>query len=332
MEHSFTVKEKEAGQRIDKFLCSKLPRFSRKQIKGLIDSGCVRVNSKRVVIAGWELEDADHLEVKTTQRSESIEKRLERRKDNNKERVERGPGTHEDRKQAGRLKVYYEDRDIIVVEKPAGLLSVPDHDKHNKDSLQKHIKAYLRRRFRQSKSSFVAPLHRLDAETSGIMVFALSKTGQQLSSQFKNHSTGRTYQAIVAGQVKRENGVIDKPLEKGDFSHGRKSKPSHAMGTKRAITEYRVKERYKNATLLAVLVRTGRTHQIRAHLASEGHPIIGDSVYAEGRAVGSLGFRRHALHADSLVFKHPASGKKMSHRSPIPHDMRKLIDKLREDV
>ncbi len=351
MEHLFTVSSKEAGQRIDKWLCSKLPKLSRKQIKALMDSGQVQINSRRVVIAGWQLEEGDCIEVNTLVRpskAEELGQKLRTTPEQKKvkehkaghskigasiERYlqrKRGPTSDEPEKERRRLKVYYEDRDLIVVEKPAGMLSVPGPAHKGAHSLQTHIKEYLKRRYKRSKDSFLAPLHRLDTETSGIMVFALSRIGQKLSRQFKNHSIDRTYQAIVSGPVKTERGIIDRSLEKGRFEHGRKARLSRNRTGRRAITEYRVKERYKDATLLDIRVRTGRTHQIRVHLASEGHPILGDATYDERHVQTSLGFRRHALHAHSLSFKHPASGKRISYRSSLPHDMKDLIDKLRE--
>lgn len=384
MENSFTVGAKEGGQRIDKFLCQKLPKLSRKQVKALLDGGRVSVGRHRVVIAGWELVEGDHVEVRVplgfydrvegaggeeaaARRSNirpveaveesskigaSIDRFLERKKrrvtvhegedESGREKGRRGR-RRRGRKKGGaeggeaegaeekRLKVYHHDRDVIVVEKPAGVLSVPTEGSKTHVTMKDLIRSYMKRKFRGARHSFIAPLHRLDAETSGIMVFALSKVGQKLSRQFKNHTIERSYQAVVAGRIEKEGGSIKKALEKGDFGHGRKVKPSGEG--RAAVTEYSVRERYGNATLIEVRVRTGRTHQIRVHLASEGHPIIGDSVYAheaKGAKAEEIGFGRHALHAHSIAFKHPADGKRIFHRSPLPRDMQRLIDTLRE--
>lgn len=379
MENSFTIGAKDAGQRIDKFLCQRLPKLSRKQVKALLDGGRVSVGRHRVVIAGWELVEGDHVEVRIPMgfydRSEgvgekeaaahrarvksveaipesskigaSIDRFLERRKkrvvSHGEEREgkrgegrrgKRGKGREKGGAECGeeaRLKVYHHDRDIIVVEKPAGVLSVPKERSKAHGTMKDLIRSYMKRKFKGARHSFIAPLHRLDAETSGVMVFALSKAGQKLSNQFKNHRVERTYQAIVAGRIERENGVIKKSLEKGDFGHGKKVKPSKEGRT--AVTEYVVKERYSHATLLDVRVRTGRTHQIRVHLASEGHPVVGDTLYAneaKGAKAKEIGFGRHALHAHSLAFKHPVNGKRIFHRSPLPKDMKALVDTLRE--
>jgi len=382
VEHSFTVGPKEAGERIDRYLCRKFPDLSRKQIKSLLDGGRVNVDRRRVVIAGWELTEGDHVEVRIPEgfkegsteaevgegeaaRPEaaatrppphahvsrkigaSIERFLEREKRRGaaraqteteerkgrrkRKRGKRGRGEDERGgrgEEARRLKVYYQDRDIIVVEKPAGILSIPEGGKGGKENVMNLIRSYMRRKIKGSRHSFISPLHRLDAETSGVMVFALSKAGQKLSKQFKDHSIERVYQAVVAGRIEGQGGVIKKPLEKGRFGGGRKARAS--SGGRDAVTEYAVKERYKSATLLDVRVRTGRTHQIRVHLASEGHPLLGDSVYSPEEGGSEMGFGRHALHAHYLAFNHPVNGKRISYRSALPGDMRELVDRLRE--
>ncbi|MFA4874385.1 MAG: RluA family pseudouridine synthase [bacterium] len=373
MEHKFQAGSGDAGQRLDTWLCQKIPALSRKQVKALLDGGCVQINGRRVVIAGWEVELEDEVSVLVPQDFESrnaegeaeaaapaagareprepqahrgkrvaisasIERHIERRR-GDRGRKGREAERRENAPQPPRLKVYYEDRDLIIVEKPGGMLSVPREGGEEKGTLIGLIRAYLRRRYQKGKQSFVAPLHRLDAETSGIMVFALSKTGQNLTQQFKSHSIQRSYEAVVLGAVDREQGVIDKPLEKGEFGGGRKVREAEGDSGKRAITEYRVKERYKDASLLDVSVRTGRTHQIRVHLAGEGHPILGDALYAEQAKTGHdevmdevdkhLGFRRHALHAAVLGFRHPSGGKKVHYRSPLPQDMKDIIDAFR---
>lgn len=296
---SYTVENHDAGQRLDKWLSSRL-HMSRKKIKRFIDNGRVFVGSRRVVIAGWELEPHDRVELKP---EESITAYSEK----------------------SRVRVYYEDRDIIVVEKPLGLPSVPKEGV-KQDNLLSRIRAYMHRKFQDGPKSFVSPLHRLDAETSGVMVFALSKKGLGLLDQFKNHSIRREYVALVAGSVKESRGVISLPLEKGNFGGGRKVRAGRGV---RAVTEFFVRERYRNATLLNVHVHTGRTHQIRVHLAQRGFPIIGDRLYAGRPLNDAPHFRRLALHAHVLSFCHPSSGRRLVFRSPIPRDMLGLIDSLR---
>lgn len=357
MEHTFTVKENDAGGRIDKFLCEMLPNMSRGRIKALLDDGRVLINRRRILIAGWELEAGDEIEIRippgfekkeegpeadrpeekrgshaTTHKTDhhgghlkirdSIERHFAKKTPAAAHRGEREKPAQPRHKF---LKIYFSDRDLIVVEKPVGIISVAAGGKEGGDMVSE-VHAFLSRKHRGSRGSFVSPLHRLDAETSGIMVFALSKTGKRLEEQFKSHAIRREYVAIVSGRVDKNEGVIDIPLEKGDFHGGKKVRRADHGGGRRAVTEFRVKERYGDTTLLDVKVRTGRTHQIRVHLSEEGHPILGDKLYAEEKHP----FARQALHASVIGFRHPASGKKMMFHSPLPRDMRELIDKLRQ--
>ena len=405
METQFTVEEKDAGERIDKWLCSRLSKFSRNQVKALLDGGRVLVNRRRVVIAGWELEPGDDVEVRippgfesrsreeatevkesaaagpsaasSLERAEELEEKAkirssieryfarqqERKRSRPKaeeghaKREGRGRDKHERRGEKGerrgrgregrqgeaqergndqgnrkRLRIYHEDRDLIVVEKIAGLLAVPaDKKEEEQDNLLTEIHKYMRRRH-QGKHSFVYPLHRLDTETSGIMVFALSKDGQRLEQQFRDHSIRREYTSVVSGRVEEDEGIIDIPLEKGEFGGGKKVRRAEGGEGKKAVTEFRVKERYAGATLLELRVRTGRTHQIRVHLAEKGFPIVGDKLYAERAPAGSPEFSRHALHANVLGFRHPVSRKKYMFHSGLPRDMKELIDSLRTGV
>lgn len=294
MKKVFTASDMDAGKRLDAWLCLKLEGSSRKRIKRLLDSGGVKIGGKRVYIAGWKLKSKDRVEI-----LEDIPK-------------ESG---------SGYVNLIYEDRDIIVVDKPAGILSVTEAGSSRSD-LESRVKTYLKRKFKTG--SYLKPLHRLDAETSGPMVFAKSKAGEKIEEQFRYHNIERRYVAVVEGVVLKDSGRIDAPLEKGDFGGGKKVRAAGKETGRWAVTEYRVKERYPDATLLEISVHTGRTHQIRVHLAGIGHPIIGDKIYGSGRS-----FWRQALHAARLGIRHPVTGKKMKFESPLPKDFRDLVDELR---
>lgn len=356
MDNTFYVKSNERGQRLDQWLQSKMRSYSRSQIKNLLDDGRILINRKRVLIAGWELEDGDTVEVRVppnfgAPREDHTPKRADRpahedhkprpHQDNYNKSISSSLDRHIHRHSHAQkrpepsgephkhvhLKVYHEDRDLIVVEKPAGIISVPSGgDYKNKESLLGHVRDYLMRKHKGARGVFVAPLHRLDTETSGIMVFALSKLGQRLEEQFKRHQINREYTALVVGRVENNEGVIDIPLKKGDFGFGKKVAVAPDGDGMKAVTEYRVEERYGKATLLKVRLRTGRTHQIRVHLAEKGYPIVGDKLYTDGH---QLHFARQVLHANLLGFKHPATGKKCSYHSQLPKDIRALIDSLR---
>lgn len=368
-EYSFEVTKTDAGSRIDKWLTHKMG-LPRGRIKSLLDAGRVQVNRRRVLIAGWELEEHDHVMVrvpkevpqekpaqkpaqaprrekppepqkekvrvsalrnigKPTLLYQSLSKKerapKKDKRSSRKKRDKRGGGRAEDRE--GFLKVYHHDKHLLVVEKPAGLLTIPQKGSDHPHLLGR-IKAFLRRKYAKGKHSFVKPLHRLDSETSGVMVFALSKDGERLSKQFRNHTINRRYIAIVHGAVEREQGSIKADLEKGSFGEGRKVRVAKETAGKQARTDFRVKERYAKASLLDIIVASGRTHQIRVHLAHESHPVIGDKIYHDERQK-QIPFPRHALHAHALGFRHPVTGNRMSFNSPLPADMKQLVDDLR---
>ena len=231
------------------------------------------------------------------------------------------------------IDIAYEDKDIIVVNKQRGVLVVADKKlssgggKRGEETLADKVRGYLLRKFKGAKGAFVQPLHRLDRETTGLVIFAKSKNGLGLSKDIKEHNIKRVYLAIVEGAVDKEDGVISLPLEKGDFGHGKKVAVAREGEGKRAVTTFRVIERYADSTLLKITLKTGFTHQIRVHLAAIGHPLVGDKIY---NARSKIKFPRQALHSAELVFKHPVSQKKIEVESKIPSDMDALIDKLRE--
>jgi 23S rRNA pseudouridine1911/1915/1917 synthase len=221
------------------------------------------------------------------------------------------------------LKIIHEDRDIIVVDKPAGVLSEPKHDSPWEDIVNM-TKSYLKRKWKDSKDSFVKPVHRLDAEASGLLVLAKSGKGIDLMLQFRDRTVKKQYMVIVEGRVENNEGEIKEKIEKANFSHGRKAHVGTGEHAKSAATEYVVKERYDNATLLQVSILAGRTQQIRVHMSSMGHPVIGDRAYGS-----NFPFPRIALHSSKLIFKHPGTHHNMELKCDLPNDLEKLIDQLR---
>ncbi len=326
MRGRWVVTQREAGQRLDRALSTIAPKMTRHRAKSLLDAGRISVGGKRVVIAGWKVAVGDRIDIVD-------EQPLARGRAKPRAAPERECRAH-----SQKLRIYHEDRDLLVVEKPAGIVTVPAAGQADGSSLLGLVKSYLRRRHPERRASFCAALHRLDAETSGIMVFALSREGERLTEQFHDHRIERLYEALVSGRVEKEQGRITASLTKGNFTHGRKVATDDAG--KKAITDFRVLERYASTTLLAITVHTGRTHQIRVHLAGEGHPVLGDAVYGAERShtpidrhiQGALRFRRHALHATGLAFRHPVTGKRLSFRSKLPRDLKALVDILRMDA
>ena len=221
------------------------------------------------------------------------------------------------------LKIAYEDAEIIVVDKPAGLVvhpgaGVPDR------TLMNGLLAHAPQLGAVPRAGIV---HRLDKDTSGLLVVAKTVEAQaNLAQQLASRSVRRLYLALVQGDPPA-SGAIDAPV-------GRDSRARTRMAVthrgKPARTRYRVLERYGRAALVECRLETGRTHQIRVHFQHIRHPLVGDTVYRRGTRHG-ISFPRQALHATELSLKHPKTGEVMTWRAPVPRDMRRLIDELRRD-
>jgi 23S rRNA pseudouridine1911/1915/1917 synthase len=227
------------------------------------------------------------------------------------------------------LMVVYEDDDSIAVVKPSGLLTHPTEAKEV-DTLLSRVSAYVQRRHGGGERTFVSVVHRLDKETSGILVFARSRRGLiALQAQLRAHTMDRRYRALVEGDMTGDAGTFDRGLveDRGDRRRG-VAKPGEA-GI-RAVTEWTVVERLGLATLVGARLKTGRTHQIRVHFASAGHPLVGDPVYRDPKKPAfPVSFPRQALHAGHLGWT-TAEGKKVSLDADPPADFLKLLDELRK--
>ena len=233
------------------------------------------------------------------------------------------------RKVAGRLDVLYEDPHVLIVTKPAGLLSQPTPD-GEKDTLVSRAQRYLSYRHGAGKT-FVGMVHRLDKDTSGALALARSPNAvRAFQDLFRRHDIERQYLAVVEGAVRRETGTIDKALvvDRGDLRRGVARLPGEG---KPAVTHFRVVERFGPvATLVACWLETGRTHQIRIHMAEMGHPVVGEPVYRPREQPKTKAkFHRQALHAQTLGFVHPITGQEVRVEASLPTDMDELIVDLR---
>jgi 23S rRNA pseudouridine1911/1915/1917 synthase len=227
------------------------------------------------------------------------------------------------------LEVVYEDADVLVIDKPAGLVTHPAPG-HEHGTVVNALLAMDAGRGELSTLGGVRRpgiVHRLDRDTSGLLMVARNDAAQvALQAQLKARRVKKTYQALVAGSVAAQVGRIEKPI--GRDPHDRMRMAVVADG-KPAITGYRVRERFGAWTLLEVDLVTGRTHQVRVHLASIGHPVAGDPVYARGTSRrGPVGLERLFLHAWRLEFVSPASGELVRLEAPLPVDLVLVLDRL----
>ncbi|QQR79349.1 MAG: RluA family pseudouridine synthase [Deltaproteobacteria bacterium] len=299
------------GQRIDRVIQS-MTAMSRKKVKALLDHGQVWVNQKKIVIASWEAKKGDKIEIRT------------------KEELSENPISADEYF----LKVVHHDKDILVVERDAG---VPCETSliSTRPTLVAIINAYLKRRYKHLPHHYVGLVHRLDQDTSGLMVYSLSKDANKIISQFKKHTIQRKYLAIVQGSLKKSEGTIKSYLKKSELlKGGKKVTESTEESGQLAVTQYRLIECYPRASLVELTLNTGRTHQIRVHMASLGHPVIGDKVYG-AKPKGDerlISFPRQALHASYLAFYHPITSEPMEFKSELPKDLKKLLIKLRKSV
>lgn len=205
--------------------------------------------------------------------------------------------------------ILYEDDQLVVVDKPSGMIVYPD-GKHDYPALD----AWLTKKYGE-----VFIVHRIDRETSGVLVVARTEAARDfLKEQFRSREVKKTYRTFVHGGLKDERGIIDKPVGSSRGGLGPRSARTPYGALRDAVTAYRVVAQEAGAAYLEVFPKTGRTHQIRVHMAAIQHPIVGDVLYAPGRPK-LLGFERLALHALSITFTHP-NGKEMSFSAPLPPD------------
>jgi len=239
------------------------------------------------------------------------------------------PNRPQARKVAGRLKILHEDPHVLIVDKPAGLLTQPTPDRE-RDTLVSRATRYLSLRHGGGKT-FLGVVHRLDKDTSGALALARSPEAiRAFQKLFREHDIERQYLAVVEGTPRRESGTIDKALI-GDRGDLRRGVARHDGEGKRAVTHFQVIERFGPvASLLACWLETGRTHQIRIHMAEMGHPVVGDKVYRPvNQPSCKAKFHRQALHAQTLGFVHPILGGEVKVEAAPPSDLEDLIVDLR---
>ena len=311
-EINFTVTENEGGQRLDIFLPQNDPSLSRSQVKRAIEEGDVLVNNLTPK-PSQHLKEGDiiRLTLRPAQETTAIPQEIP-------------------------LNIVYEDAAIIVINKEAGMVVHPapgNYDRTLVNALLFHCHDL------SGIGGVVRPgiVHRLDKGTSGLIVVAKTdEAHRNLTDQFVRHDVHKTYQAIVWGDIKGNHGEIVLPV--GRHPGDRKKMSTKSKRGRDAITLWKAKERYGVATLLNVEIMTGRTHQIRVHLADRGYPVIGDAVYGNASKINTIknaalkaplkALDRQALHAAKLSFLHPSNNDRIVFTAEMPEDMASLCAQL----
>jgi 23S rRNA pseudouridine1911/1915/1917 synthase len=302
--HEFVVPAESADERIDMFLVRQMPDWSRSQIARLIREGLVRVGDKPASKAGLPVESGQTIRVTA--------------------RHEESRATPEDLP----LDILYEDSDLLVVNKPAGMV-VHVGAGASSGTLVNALLGHAAKLSTEGGDERPGIVHRLDKMTSGLMLVAKNNAAhRRLSEMFKAREVHKTYQALVHGRIAKDAGVIDRPV--GRDPNRRTRMKIGGASTREAQTQYRVVRRLGRFTLIAAMPLTGRTHQIRVHLASTGHPVVGDTTYGapaklrvENRDEPTL--PRTFLHAAKLELEHPMTGAPLKFEAPLPDELVKFL-------
>ncbi len=299
----------DAGTRLDAFLAEKIDGWSRSRLKRLIDDGDVLVNEKEVR-ASYKVREGDEIEVELTEL----------------------PATHFEPEDIP-LDIVFEDVYLAVLNKPAGMVVHPGAGVP-KGTLANAI-AFHFEIADSGGSDRLGIVHRLDKDTSGLIVVAKNEQiAEELSRQFHDREVEKSYIALAHGSIEQNSGTIDAPIARD--KHNR-LKMRVAQAGRNALSLWKVKQRFEKFTLVDVDIKTGRTHQIRVHLAYINHPVVGDATYNEGRdnsvanievkkAIKTLG--RFFLHAEKLSFTHPVTKERLNFNVPLPPSLLSFLAML----
>ena len=298
---SLQADETYMDERLDKFLSAMLPDQSRSYLQKIIKDGNVLVNGEPKK-SSYRLEDGDEVTADLPElKSPDIE-------------PENIP-----------LDILYEDQDLLVVNKPKGMVVHPAHGHYSGtlvNALMYHCKDSL-----SGINGVLRPgiVHRIDMDTTGSLIVCKTDMAHKvIAAQLKEHSIHRCYRAIVHGVIKEDSGVIDAPI--GRNPTDRKKMAINEQNGKRAVTHFKVLKRFRQFTYIECELETGRTHQIRVHMASLQHPLLGDSVYGPAKSPYKL--QGQTLHAMTIGFIHPSTGGYMEFSAPLPAYFEELLHKL----
>ena len=291
--------------RIDRFLGSRLEQVSRSYLQKLVKDGAVLVNGKPVK-SSYKVENGDriHLEIPDAVEPE----------------IEAEPMV---------LDILYEDSDIILINKPKGMVVHPAAG-HYSGTLVNGLMAHCKNEL-SGINGVMRPgiVHRIDMDTTGVLIVCKNdKAHNAIAEQLKVHSITRKYYAIVHGVLKADTGTVNAPI--GRHPVDRKKMSINEKNGKEAVTHYRVLRRFRRFTFVECQLETGRTHQIRVHMASIGHPLLGDQVYGPAKVPFS-GLQGQTLHSGVLGIIHPSTGEYMEFTAPLPAYFEALLKKLETD-
>ena len=297
----WNITEEFSGMRLDQAINKKFPDISRNAAQEMIKKGEITLGNSTVK-ASQKTKTGDIVNIQF--RSDDLETEIQATEMN--------------------FPIVYEDNDIIVINKPFGLVVHPGAGQE-KETVVSALLSHT------TLSPIGAPdrpgiVHRLDKETSGIMVLAKNKEAHKnLAEQFASHDLEKEYIALIQGHIVNKKGRIQVAIER-DPVHRQRMKATSVDNGKMAISIFEVMEYLKNSTLVKVQILTGRTHQIRVHMAFTGHPLLGDTTYG-GRKFGNS---EHFLHSSKLTITHPTTGKRMTFQADIPQRFKEVIEELRE--
>ena len=300
---SLIVEERIQDTRLDSYLSDQLVDLSRNYIQKLIEQGKVSVNGQIEMVKKYKVKNDDHIEVEIPE-----PERL-------KIEAENIP-----------IEILYEDSDLLVVNKPQGMVVHPAPGNYNGtlvNALLYHCKNL------SSINGIIRPgiVHRIDKDTSGLLMIAKNdKAHRSLAAQLKEHSINRIYTALVHGNVKEERATINAPLGRHHIDRLRMAVVER--NGKHAVTHFKVTKRFGDYTLIEVKLETGRTHQIRVHMAFIHHPLVGDPVY--GPQKEKIKLNGQALHASTIGFIHPTNNTYMEFTVDLPQYFSKLLESLEQ--
>lgn len=303
--YQFNIYEEQKGIRIDLVLSLALADTSRSFIQKLFDAGSVKVNDAVCLSKKYKVAEGDRVEINLPKPAEL------------KIEAENIP-----------IDIVYEDDHVLIVNKPKGMVVHPASGNYT-GTLVNAIMFHCGHRL-SSINGVIRPgiVHRIDKDTSGLLMIAKNDAAHEaLSRQLENHSIVRKYQALVFNNIKTDRGTVKQPL--GRDPKNRLKRAVDGLGAKTAITHYKVIERFGSHTLIEAQLETGRTHQIRVHMAWIKHPLVGDLVYGPKRQ--SMVTTGQMLHAKTIGFIHPATGKYMEFDSELPEYFTQVLEKLRRE-